>query len=136
MMKLSSAGAVPITTFGKGVGPVHFSYFYCSGSENYLLNCTYYTYSWCYYSYHAGVKCEGNEKKSNTKNSLIKILPAPCTNGNVRLKGDRRYNNFGRVEVCINGTWGTICDGYWDNTDASVVCRQLGLSPYGIFLLV
>ena len=56
--KLCSAGAAPVSTFGKGFGPVHFSNFYCSGIENNLLNCTYYTYSQC--SYHAGVKCEGN----------------------------------------------------------------------------
>ena len=49
-----------MTTFGKGVGPVHFSRFYCSGNENNLLSCTYHTYSLCSYSYHAGVKCEGN----------------------------------------------------------------------------
>ena len=39
----------------------------------------------------------------------------------------------GRVEVCIGEKYGTVCDNNWDYEDASVVCSQLGYSPYGQF---
>ena len=38
----------------------------------------------------------------------------------------------GRIEVCVGGRYGTISDTNWDNEDASVICSQLGFSPYGL----
>ena len=48
-----------------------------------------------------------------------------CNNSDVRLTGGP-YANQGRVELCLNRRWGTICDTNWNSVAAQVVCNQLG----------
>ena len=54
-------------------------------------------------------------------------LPANCSDGDVRLM-DGTTPNEGRVEICFNRTWGTVCRSGFGQLDASVVCQQLGYS--------
>ena len=57
-------------------------------------------------------------------------MHAGCTEGDIRLvEGSSTLE--GRVEICLNNVWGTVCDQGWDKSDATVVCRQLGLSVAG-----
>ena len=44
---------------------------------------------------------------------------------------DKDGLRVGRVEVCVDGRYGSICFDSWDNRDASVVCNQLRFSPHG-----
>ena len=57
-------------------------------------------------------------------------LESNCTHGTLRLRGGRNSLE-GRVELCINNAWGTVCDDEFSSQDAEVVCRQIGELPPG-----
>ena len=56
---------------------------------------------------------------------LLSTAGQSCSHGALRLVGGRSSNE-GRVEICINGVWGTVCNSGWGSSNARVVCRQLG----------
>ena len=59
-------------------------------------------------------------------------FPLGCTTGVVRLTGSSNTNR-GIVEICVNNTWGTVCDDGFVNNDARVICHQLGYLSGNIY---
>lgn len=49
-----------------------------------------------------------------------------CVSVEVRLAGGNTSTQ-GRVEIAVNGMWGTVCDDQWNLNSANVICHMLGL---------
>ena len=110
--------SILLNGWSEGVGIIWLDGVQCTGFENSLLSCAASSseVNSCTHSQDAGVRCPS--------------LRQECTDGSVRLRG-RATILEGRVELCLNNTWGTICNSQWSNYDARVVCRQLGFSSAG-----
>ena len=50
-----------------------------------------------------------------------------CRNGDIRL-ADGGNEAEGRVEICSNSRWGTVCDRRWTENATAVACKHLGYS--------
>ena len=60
--------------------------------------------------------------------------PVNCKTGDIRLVGGTEVYE-GRLEVCVNQVWGTVCSLSWGSTDTKVACRQLGHQEIGMLSL-
>ena len=61
---------------------------------------------------------------------MTAIEPVECQTGNVRLVGGTEEYE-GRVEVCINNNWGSVCRYSWSTIENKVLCKQLGHQELG-----
>ena len=55
------------------------------------------------------------------------IIIDSCYTGDTRLVGGETEME-GRVEMCINNRWGTVCDKQWSPAHTKVVCKSFGFS--------
>ena len=62
-------------------------------------------------------------------------MEGDCNHGDLRLGSNSTnaaaLSSEGRLEICINGGWGTICDNRFSISDAQVACSQLGYDDTG-----
>ena len=133
--------------FGAGIGSQFLDEVACTGSETMLSSCSSASSVYCYSGHYddAGVRCQGKAWYTTALSILLISFPtlnlvestgSTCTYGDIRLvDGNNQYE--GRVEVCINDQWGTVCDNSWGTTDATTICKQLGYaytaSTFGVY---
>ena len=65
----------------------------------------------------------------------IDIPIANCADGEARLV-DGPSTSKGRLEICHNQAWATVCNDGFGTEESRVVCGQLGFQRYGNTIVI
>ncbi|KAL3866132.1 hypothetical protein ACJMK2_043462, partial [Sinanodonta woodiana] len=111
--------------YGHSNGPLWFTRMSCKGQESNILQCqhTGFNSSDPLEGVYSGLcRTRSHDAAAECFQQKLAITKIQLVDG---------YNNqSGRVEVFLAGPdqWGTVCDDYWDDIDATVICNQLGFA--------
>jgi deleted-in-malignant-brain-tumors protein 1 len=125
--------AIPVDggIFGEGLGPILLDDLACTGEEESLLDCAFHSGTHtCDHSEDAGVRCEDSCSEGHIRLAVGDLYTTPLLEPDSFYYTDDELSR-GRLEICLNSAYGTVCDNIWENTAASVACGQLGFSRYG-----
>lgn len=132
------------TLFYESTRSIVFYFPNCTGDETRLIGCDHddngILHS-CDRSSLVSVICQGKYNYYTTMFFLLSlmiimnhsessIVADNCNHGDIRLAGGDD-STIGRVEVCINNAWGTVCNSRFGTRDAQVTCRHLNLPTDG-----
>ena len=115
--------------FGPGGIPIHYSDVHCNGREKKFTLCDKEEEEIGQLSGAQNIWSCG--LISHNVNFAGVSCQALCTHGEVRLLPGSSSGDVMRIEVCLSGTWASVCHNHWENIDARVVCRQLNLTYEG-----
>jgi deleted-in-malignant-brain-tumors protein 1 len=119
--------ALTQASFGEGTGRIWLTNVSCTGEERELIKCISSSggVNSCTHAQDSAVRCSPGRQFTFPTEDITLLCFVGCSEGEVMLI-DGTTRQEGRVEICHNNGWGTICHHNWDRQEARVACRQLG----------
>ncbi|GAB1610548.1 receptor-type tyrosine-protein phosphatase kappa-like, partial [Argonauta hians] len=116
-LNYESGKVLPAGSYPEGSGRIWMDDVRCVGNEKSIFDCQ--------YSPLGSHDCTHKQDVMLSCTTSLNTQVTQCDNSSSEIRLNGNIKGTGLVEVLIDGSWGSICDDYWDLNDAKVACRQL-----------